>query len=248
MGWMGKRGEYGAETLGRWVGISPFAFCADCGQPRKLLRNSSGAKSRGVSQEPASNPITSSPARASGSAATPPTAPSPMMTTSVFLRSMAMGAAFHGEHRVLVCRFAYGLRRFHALFVLADRHAQAGKTDQVPADEIGVAAVIGIAERALDRMGAHEIEEGRGFRHESGGDVLLHVGQDGVLIGCREAREQGAVLGLRIGVEGGEAGGISLAQGRQRTGEGPIDVMCRARLGGAGAFVVGADQPGDARL
>src|ERR1700757_2242369 len=159
---MGNRGEEGADAFGRWVGISPFAFCAACGQPRKLLRSSSGAKSRGESQVPASSPITSSPARASGSAATPPTAPSPTMTTSVFLRSMAMGAAFHGEHRVLIGRFAHGLRRFHALLVLADRHADAGKADQVPTDEIGVAAVIGIAERALDGMGAHEIEKGRG--------------------------------------------------------------------------------------
>src|SRR5271155_2668763 len=129
---MGKRGEYGADALGRWVGISLFAFCAACGQPRKLLRSSSGAKSRGVSQEPASSPTTSSPARASGSAATPPTAPRPTMTTSVFLRSMAMGAPFQGEHRVLVGRLAHGLRRLHALLVLADRHAQAGKADQVP--------------------------------------------------------------------------------------------------------------------
>src|SRR5271167_3017192 len=171
---MGNRGEYGAAALGRWVGISLFAFCAACGQPRKLLRNSSGAKSRGVSQEPASSPITSSPARASGNAATPPTAPSPMMTTSVFLRSMAMGAAFHGEHGVLIGRLAHGLRRLHALLVLAHRHAQPRKADQVPADEIGVAAVIGIAERALDCVGADEIEEGRGVRHEAGGDVPFH--------------------------------------------------------------------------
>src|SRR5205085_12680502 len=112
IGWIGKRGEYSADAFGRWVGISLFAFCADCGQPRKLLRNSSGAKSRGVSHVPASSPMTSRPARASGSAATPPTAPRPTMTTSVFLRSMAMDAAFHGEHRVLVGRPAHGLRRF----------------------------------------------------------------------------------------------------------------------------------------
>src|SRR6516162_3618247 len=56
MGWTGKRGEYGAEAVGRWVGISLFAFCADCGQPRKLLRSSSGAKSRGASHLPASSP------------------------------------------------------------------------------------------------------------------------------------------------------------------------------------------------
>src|SRR5882757_7772164 len=138
MGWMGKRGEYGAEALGRWVGISPFAFCADCGQPRKLLRSSSGAKSRVVSQEPASSPITSRPARARGSAATPPTAPRPMITTSVFLRSVAMTAAFQREHRIVVGRRANGLRLgAHALVILTDRNADARIADQVPADEVG---------------------------------------------------------------------------------------------------------------
>src|ERR1700730_11246732 len=175
MGWMGKRGEYGAEALGRWVGISPFAFCADCGQPRKLLRSSSGAKSRGESQVPASSPITSSPARASGSAATPPTAPSPTMTTSVFLRSMVMSAAFHREHRFVVGRLANGLRGFDALLVFADRHAQARIADQVPADEICIATIVGIAKRALNRMGADKIEECGGIREEAGSDVLVHV-------------------------------------------------------------------------
>src|SRR5205085_7022107 len=106
IGWIGKRGEYSADAFGRWVGISLFAFCADCGQPRKLLRNSSGAKSRGVSHVPASRQVTSSPACASGSAATPPTAPSPTMTTSVFLRLVAMTAAFQREHRIVISRFA----------------------------------------------------------------------------------------------------------------------------------------------
>src|SRR5690349_19954318 len=87
---MGSLGEYGADALGRWVGISLLAFRADCGQPRKLFRSSSGAKSRGVSQPPASSPTISRPARANGIAATPPTAPMPTMTTSVFLRLMAM--------------------------------------------------------------------------------------------------------------------------------------------------------------
>src|SRR5438105_8990350 len=151
MGWMGKRGEYGADALGRWVGISLFAFCADCGQPRKLLRSSSGAKSRGVSHVPASRPTTSSPARASGSAATPPTAPRPTMTTSVFLRLMAMAAPFDRERHVVIGRLANGFRAHrHALVIGADSEADAGIADEIPADEIGVAAVIGIAERALD--------------------------------------------------------------------------------------------------
>src|SRR6476646_9427153 len=151
---MGSRGEYGAAAFGRCVGTSLFAFWADCGQPRKLLRSSSGAKSRGDSQVPASIPITSRPARASGSAATPPTAPSPTMTTSVFLRSMAMAASLrsagHREAGVGIGRGALGLgAHLHALLVGRDREADAGIADQVPADEDGVAAVIGIAERAL---------------------------------------------------------------------------------------------------
>src|SRR5215813_8493359 len=142
---MGSRGEYGADALVRWVGISLLAFCADCGQPRKLLRNSSGAKSRGVSQVPASSPITSRPARASGSAATPPTAPRPTMTTSVFLRLMAMAAPFDRERHIVIGRLANGFRpRRHALVVGADGEADAGIADEIPADEIGIAAVVGI--------------------------------------------------------------------------------------------------------
>src|SRR5262245_13946528 len=134
---MGRRGELGADAFGRWVGISLLAFCADCGQPRKLLRSSSGAKSRGVSHVPASRP-----SRASGSAATPPTAPRPMMTTSVFLRSMAMAATFHREHWIVVSGLPDQLcAHAHALLVLGDRQTDAGVADQIPADEIRVAAV-----------------------------------------------------------------------------------------------------------
>src|SRR5215831_15228912 len=124
---MGSRGVEGADALVRWVGISLLAFCADCGQPRKLLRSSSGAKSRGVSQLPASSPITSRPARASGSAATPPTAPNPTMTTSVFLRLMAMAAPFDRERHVVIGRLANRFRPCrHALVVGAHRKADAG--------------------------------------------------------------------------------------------------------------------------
>src|SRR3984893_6443527 len=178
---MGSRGESGADAFGRWVGISVFAFWAAWGQPRKLLRSSSGAKSRGVSHEPASSPTTSSPARASGRAATPPTAPSPTMTTSVFLRSMAMIASlragsFHGEHRLVISRFAPPFRHPHALLVGADRHSQARIADQVPADEIRIAPVIGIAERALEGVGAGQIEERCGIGQQAGGEGVFYVG------------------------------------------------------------------------
>src|SRR6476646_10148815 len=140
---MGSRGEYGAAAFGRCVGTSPLAFWADCGQPRKLLRSSSGAKSRGDSQLPASIPITSRPARASGSAATPPTAPNPTMTTSVFLRSMAMaaslGSAVHGEAGVGIGGGALGLgARLHALLVGGDRKPDAGIADQIPPTKLAL--------------------------------------------------------------------------------------------------------------
>src|SRR5262245_23237769 len=156
---MGSRGELGADALVRWVGISLLAFCDDCGQPRKLLRSSSGAKSRGVSQLPASSPITSRPARASGSAATPPTAPRPTMTTSVFLRLMAMAAPFDRERHIVIGRLANRLRPGrHALVIGADGEPDAGIANQIPADEIGVAAVVGIAERALNGVRAQQRE------------------------------------------------------------------------------------------
>src|SRR5262245_60810764 len=192
---MGSRGEYGAEALVRCVGISLLAFCDDCGQPRKLLRSSSGAKSRGVSQLPASRPITSSPARASGSAATPPTAPRPTMTTSVFLRLMAMAAPFDRERHIVIGRLANGLRpRRHALVLGADGKPDTGIADEIPANEIGVAAVIRIAERALDGVRAQEREEGGRVGREAGGDILLKVGEHCILVACRKLHERRAFL------------------------------------------------------
>src|SRR5262245_17515297 len=173
---MDARGEYGAEPFARWVGISVFAFCTACGQPRKLLRSSSGAKSRGESHPPASRPITSSPAWASGRAATPPTAPSPTMTTSVLLRFVAMTASFLGEHLEVVCRPAIGRRlHAHALVVLGDRHAEPGAADEIPADEVRIPAIIRIAEHALDRMGPNQVKEGGGRRREPLSGILLHI-------------------------------------------------------------------------
>src|SRR5215831_11058661 len=234
MGWIGKRGEYGAEALGRWVGISPFAFCADCGQPRKLLRSSSGAKSRGESQVPASSPTTSRPARASGSAATPPTAPSPTMTTSVFLRSVAMATSLHAEGRVRVGGLVERLGpRLHALLFGGHHHADAGIADQFPADEVGVATVIGIAEGALDGVGADKIEEGRGVGGKAGGDILLKVGEHRVLVRRGKLGEGPALGRLRVGVEGNKPRGIGAARAAKGASERAVDVMSCARFGRA---------------
>src|SRR5262249_49945746 len=160
------------------------------------------AKSRGVSQVPASSPTTSSPARASGSAATPPTAPRPTMTTSVFLRLMAMAAPFYRERHVVIGRLANRLGSHrHALVVGAHRQADAGIADEIPADKVGVATVIGIAERALNGVGADEIEECCGVGRKAGGDVLLEVGKHCVLVARRKLRERRALLCLRVAVE-----------------------------------------------
>src|SRR5262245_53156043 len=202
---MAPRGPVGDEAFARDVGISWFAFCTPCGHPRKLLRSSSGAKSRRVSQVPASRPITSSPACASGSAATPPTAPSPTITTSAFLRLVAMTTPFQREHRIVISRFADHCWLVHALLVLGHRNADARIANHLPAHEVGISAVVGIAERPLDGMVAHETEERSGIRRKASRDVLFQVAQHRVLHGSGQL-DKGRSLGRdRILVEGSEA-------------------------------------------
>src|SRR4051812_21384156 len=151
------------DAVARNVGASCFVFCDDnIGQLRKLFRISSGAKSRRVSAPPASRPTTSMPAWASGSAATPPAAPSPMITTSVSLSLVAMRLvlvrvqiALRGrlaERLVVVGRLVIRLQLvcLERLLIRGRHHrAHAGVPEQVPADEIRIAAVIRIAEHAL---------------------------------------------------------------------------------------------------
>src|SRR5262245_64676402 len=164
--------------------------------------------------------MTSRPARPSGSAATPPTAPSPTMTTSVFLRSVAMAASLHAEGCVCIGGLPYGLGpRGHALLVGGDHQSQAGIANQIPADEVGVAAVIGIAERALDGVCAHEVEECCGVGSEAGSDVLLHIGEHRVLVRRGQFREGLAFGGLGVGVDRSEPRGMGAAPAAQRAGE-----------------------------
>src|SRR5262245_16079311 len=136
-----------------------------------LLRISSGAKSRRVSQVPASRPTTSRPACVSGSTATPPVAPRPMTTTSVPLSLVAI--AFAGpvverclrlvEHASVIRGSMRGRHGdAHLLLARRDGGAHAGIADQIPANEAGIAAVEGIAERALHGVAAYEREELRG--------------------------------------------------------------------------------------
>src|ERR1700749_3793676 len=101
-------------------------------------------------------PITSSPARASGRTATPPAAPRPTTTTSVFLRLTAIAASLVLEHGIGIGRNPEDARLLHLLFGSAHGHPEARIAYQTPSDEVRVPAVIGIAERALDGVGAQE--------------------------------------------------------------------------------------------
>src|SRR5262247_1788197 len=102
------------------------------------------------------------PACASGRAATPPAAPSPMMTTSVSFSLVAIwlprrAAAPLAVFRevVVVRRLVIRLHRLRLEALLiggADHRADARIVDEIPADEVGVAAVGGIAERPLVRV------------------------------------------------------------------------------------------------
>src|SRR5690349_7143039 len=85
-----------------------------------------------------------SPARASGRQAAPPAAPRPMITTLVFFSVVAISDFALVEHTVVVGGFAarFGLH-IHALQIGGHRDAGAGITDQIPSDEVFIAAVKG---------------------------------------------------------------------------------------------------------
>src|SRR6185436_12581379 len=136
---------------------------------------------------------TSSPACASGSAATPPTAPRPMITTSVFGRSLGIvptlvidaraRGPLAGEHRVVVGGLVRGRRpSTEPLVVRGHRNAHARIADEVPSGEVHIAAVVRVAERALNRVREHQAEEGGGAWREARAYVALEVAQHRVLI------------------------------------------------------------------
>src|SRR5262245_51661751 len=145
------------------------AFCTAIGQPRTLFLISSGAKSRRVSHVPASRPITLIPARVSGSAATPPTAPMPTITTSVSgsLVGMAISMWMAADRRFVEALEVVGglviwlqLSLLHGLLVgSGDAGLSARVANQVPPDEVRVPAVVRIAERPLPRVIQHHREE-----------------------------------------------------------------------------------------
>src|SRR6478672_5617823 len=105
------------------------------------------------------------PACASGSAATPPAAPIPTMTTSVsfnlvgIVHLMAVVVSVPNrrlvEGLVVVCRTVVGLQlvRFQRALIGRGHHGtHAGIAEEIPADEVRIAAVIGIAEHPLARV------------------------------------------------------------------------------------------------
>ena len=74
-----------------------------------------------------------------------------------------------------------------ALILCRHVRAHAGIADQIPADEVGVAAVIRIAERALQRVRAHHREERGGAAREPGRRAGLDVDQHRILIGVESS-------------------------------------------------------------
>src|SRR5262245_56043884 len=193
----------------------------------------------------------SSPACASGSAATPPTAPRPTMTTSTSLSLVAMahfrhrrvvGGRFH-EHVVVVGGLMVG-RQLRTQSLLLGRHdrAHARIREQVPADEVGVAAVKRIAKGALNRVGAYQAKKSGGPAGEPGRGAGLDIGEDRVLLGRWQLLERSAPRSLRELVKGGQ----SLRIGWTKRGEGPaeglIDVPGSASLDRPRSVVVARDQ------
>src|SRR5438067_1689879 len=215
------------------------------GQPRTLLRSSSGAKSRFVNHVPASMPTTSMPACASGSAATPPAAPRPTMTTSA---SFSLVATCLRESVVVVRRFVVRLQivRLEPLLIPAAHHRpHTGICDEIPADEMRVAAVMGISKRALMRVAQHEIEERGGTAGESGGRAFLDIREKRVLIRRRQRGELNASRRTRVLVDSGKTCDVRLTRRGERTPECAVDIMRRTCFTRAGTVLVGRNEPRD---
>src|SRR5947209_4677302 len=103
----------------------------------------------------------------------PPTAPRPTTTTSVSLRLVAMGRASVQietggrlvEHVCVVRRTMVRLQLLsfeHLLIGSGDRRSDAGISNEIPPDKVGIAAVERIAERPLNRVGSEHGKKRRG--------------------------------------------------------------------------------------
>jgi hypothetical protein len=71
-----------------------------------------------------------------------------------------------------------------------DHRANAGIPDQVPADEVGVSAVVRIAEGPLMRVVQHHGEEGGRAAGESSCRARFDVDERRILIARRQRRER----------------------------------------------------------
>ena len=256
MGWIAGLGDAGADALGRCVGISRLAFCTACGQPRKIVPQLVRREVSGASHVPASRPTTRvRPARAEARPRRRPRR-GPTMTTSVFGKSIAMGPFLvHMSSRLARAgafsktsrgrRPTGGLARARAqpLVVWRHRESHARVADQIPADKIRVAAVVGIAEGALDRVRSNEIEERRGSGTKPGA-TFVSIAATLILIGCRQRCEPRPFRGSRMRVQAGQAAAIGVARRGESAAKGAVDVVRRPRLAGAGAVLIGRDEAG----
>src|SRR5579859_3456882 len=117
-----------------------------------LLRISSGWGSCGWNHPPASSPTIFNPARARGSTASPPAAPKPITTTSVFRSLMgAMGQLLFGHS-------GFGDLGIHLLHLCTHEHSGTGISDQVPSRKVHIATIRGITEHSFQSMLANQVE------------------------------------------------------------------------------------------
>jgi hypothetical protein len=119
--------------------------------------------------------------------------------------------------------------------------------DQVPSDEARVAAVIRIAEGALDGVCSHERKERRGSR-EALHVPRFDVGQDVVLLVRRQILERLPPGRLRDLLDGCETGGVEWSRRGKRAAERPVDVTSRSRLLRPGSACVARNEPRDDRF
>src|SRR5882757_6526127 len=118
--------------------------------------------------------MTFMPALPSSAASTPPAAPMPTMTTSVFSVAigsgppLGLGLCLQADHG----RTREGLLALHIR--RREQRLRARKADQPPAGEILVAAIDWVREHAFHRVGAQRVEEGlRGRPGKAGGFACL---------------------------------------------------------------------------
>src|SRR5579883_570673 len=239
MGWMEPR-RTTPEGLLRTVGTSRFAFGTEVSRPRTLLCSSSGLKLCGSIQVPASIPAIFKPARASGSTATPPAAPRPITATSTGFRLMAIVRPQSRPAVRLDCDF-------HLLVFGRDGNARPGIADHLPAAEVGISAVVGIAEHAFQRQAAEPGENGTRVG-EVRGRALFHGGDDAISFLWGQLREPRILdftcVGIHLGETLQEAGFLVGESARKRL----LDVVDGAAFQRTRAEFIARNQASDERF